>query len=96
MLDTDRNLILSVHILTVEGREIRAAIDYGTFGDFELPKHIELQFEASSADSNEVKEFIPFTQKEKRVAGKVEITYSNYKVNLGFSDDIFKETQPHQ
>ena len=93
-IDIDRNLILRIDTLAVEGREIKAAIDYGKFGDFELPTHIELQLEIPPTEPNRMKEFVPFAQRTKRVTGKVEITYSNYKVNSGLSDEIFKEIEP--
>jgi len=92
-IDTDRNLILRIETLTVEGREMRAAINYGRFGDFELPNHIGIQLEAPPAEADKGKEFVPFAHKTQQVAGKVDITYSNYKVNLGLSDEIFKETE---
>ena len=95
-VDMDRNLILRIDTLTVEGREIRAAIDYGKFGDFDLPIHIELQLEVPPTEPDRMKEFMPFAQGTKRVTGKVDITYSNYKVNSGLSDEIFKETEPHK
>ncbi len=91
-IDTDRNLIMKIDTLTVDGREIRATIDYGKFGDFELPTHIVLQFDAPPAETNETKEPIPFAQRGKQVTGKIEIAYSNYKVNSGLSDEIFEET----
>jgi outer membrane lipoprotein-sorting protein len=40
----------------------------------------------------EIKDFGPSAQPAKRVTGRVDITYSNYKVNVGLSDQIFKET----
>jgi len=94
-LDIDRTLILRIDTLAEEGREIKAAIDYGKFGDFELPTHIELQFEVSPTETDRMKELVPFAHRTQRVAGKVEITYSNYKVNSGLSDEIFKETESH-
>jgi hypothetical protein len=92
-IDTDRSLILRIDTLTVEGREIRAAINYGRFGDFDLPAHIGLQLEAPPAEADKGKEFVPFAHKTQRVAGRVDITYSNYKVNSGLSDEIFKEAE---
>jgi len=90
-IDTDRSLILRVDTLTAEGGEIRTAIDYGRFGDYELPTHIGLQLEAPPAEADKMKELVPFAHRTQRVAGKVDITYSNYRVNLGLSDEIFKE-----
>jgi hypothetical protein len=40
-----------------------------------------------------MKEFGSFGQRSKRITGKVEIAYSNYKVNSGLSDEMFKETE---
>jgi outer membrane lipoprotein-sorting protein len=41
----------------------------------------------------EIKDFGPSSQPAKRVTGRVDITYSNYKVNSGLSDEIFKERE---
>jgi hypothetical protein len=95
-IEIDRNLIIRIDTLAADGREIRAAIDYGKFGDFELPTYIELQLDVPPAETNETKEPLPFAQRGKRVTGKIEIAYSNYKVNSGLSDDIFMEIEPHQ
>ena len=92
-IDADRGLILRIDTLTVEGREIQASINYGRFGDFELPSHIGIQLEAPPAEADKMKEVMPFAHRTPQVAGKVDITYSNYKVNLGLSDEIFKETE---
>jgi len=92
-LDIDRTLILRIDTLAGEGREIKAAIDYGKFGDFELPTHIEIQLEVPPTEPDRMKEFVPFAQRAKRVTGKVDITYSNYKVNSGLSDEIFIGTE---
>jgi outer membrane lipoprotein-sorting protein len=43
-----------------------------------------------------MREFTQFGQRAKRITGKVEITYSNYKVNSGISDEIFKEKDSGQ
>jgi outer membrane lipoprotein-sorting protein len=92
-IDIDRNLILRINTLNAVGREITATVDYGKFEDFELPTHIELQFNLPQAEANETREFNPFGPKTKQVTGKVEITYSNYQVNSELSDEIFLETQ---
>jgi len=95
-LDTDRNLIREIKTLLSEGREIKAAIEYGMFNGFELPIHIDLQLDIPSDEPSGMKEFTQFGQKGKRITGKVEITYSNYKVNLGLKDEIFKENESHK
>jgi outer membrane lipoprotein-sorting protein len=46
-----------------------------------------------SDEPSGMKEFTQFGQKPKRITGKVEITYSNYRINVGLSDEIFKETE---
>jgi outer membrane lipoprotein-sorting protein len=92
-LDTDRNLIREINTSPSEGRAVRAVIDYGKFADFELPVHIELHLDIPSVEPNGMKEFGSFSQRPKRITGKVEIAYSNYKVNSGLSDEMFKETE---
>jgi outer membrane lipoprotein-sorting protein len=96
IIDTERGLILEMDTVTIEGREIKATIDYGKFGAYDLPTHIALQLEVPPAESNESKELIPFVQKGKRVSGKIDIIYSNYAVNSGLSDEIFIRTEPYQ
>lgn len=94
-IDTDRNLIREIKISPSEGREIRAAIEYGMFDGFELPTHIDLQLDIPSEEPSGMKEFTQFGQRTKSITGKIQITYSNYRVNLGLSDEIFKDTESH-
>jgi outer membrane lipoprotein-sorting protein len=95
-IDTERNLIREIKISPSEGREIKAVVEYGMFNHFELPTHIDLQLDIPSDEPSGMKEFTQFGQKTKRITGKVEITYSNYKVNVGLTDEIFKDTEPHR
>jgi len=88
-VDVERNLIREIKILPSEGREITAVIEYGFFDGFDLPVHINLQLNIPPSEPGG-KEF-QFGQGGKRMSGKVEITYSNYKVNSGLSDEIFTE-----
>jgi len=92
-LDTDRNLVREINTSPSEGRTLRAVIEYAKFADFELPVHIELHLDMPSVEPNGMKEFGSFSQRSKRITGKVEIAYSNYKVNSGLSDEMFKETE---
>jgi outer membrane lipoprotein-sorting protein len=92
-LDTDRNLIREINTSPSEGRAARAVIEYGKFADFELPVRIELHLDIPSVEPNGMKEFGSFGQRSKRITGKVEIAYSNYKVNSGLNDEMFKETE---
>ena len=92
-VDTDRNLIREMNVSSFEGREVKALIEYGHFSDFDLPTRIELHLDVPFSESREMRDFGQSAQPAKRVTGRVEITYSNYKVNVGLSDDIFKETE---
>jgi len=89
-IDVERNVIREIKILPSEGREIIAVIDYGFFDGFDLPVRINLQLDIPPSEPGGTKEF-PFGQAGTRISGRVEITYSNYKVNSGLSDEIFKE-----
>ncbi len=91
-IDLDRNLIKEIKVSPTEGREVIATIDYGSFNGFDLPVHISLQLDIPPSEAGGTKEF-PFGKGGKRISGKVEITYSNYKVNSGLSDEIFAEKE---
>jgi hypothetical protein len=92
-LDTDRSLVKEIKTITSEGREIKAAIEYGMFDGFELPIRIDLELDIPGGESSGMREFTQFGQRAKRISGKVQITYSNYKVNSGLSDEMFKEKE---
>jgi hypothetical protein len=92
-VDTDHNLIREMNASLFEGREVKTVMTYGKFNDFELPTHIELQLDIPFNESLEIKDFGQPTQRTKQVTGKVEITYTNYRVNSGLRDEIFKETE---
>jgi len=91
-IDTDRTVIREMSTSTVEGKEVKAKVEYGRLSDFDLPIRIELRLDFSFNESIEVKDFGQSPQPAKRVTGRVDITYSNYKVNTGLSDQIFNET----
>ena len=93
-VDTDRSLIREIKVSPSAGREVKATMDYGRFGDFELPTHIDLQLDIPSGEPTGMKEFTQFGQKSKRITGRVEITYSNYRINVGLSDEIFGKNGP--
>lgn len=95
-IDTDHNLIKEIKISPSEGREIRAAIEYEMFNGFELPIRIDLQLDIPTDEPSGMREFSQFGQRPKRMTGKVEISYSNYKVNSGLTDEIFQEKGSHQ
>jgi outer membrane lipoprotein-sorting protein len=89
-IDLDRNLIREMGVTQFDGREIKAIIEYGQFDGFELPDHIRLKLDIPSFETEGPKEFDQLIQKPKRVTGTIEISYSNYKVNSGLDDGIFK------
>jgi len=91
-VDTDRSLIREMNVSSFDGREVKALIEYGHFSDFDLPTRIELHINVQFSESMEIKDFGPSAQTAKRVTGRVDITYSNYKVNSGLSDEMFNET----
>ena len=91
-VDTDRNLIREMNISSFEGREVKALIEYGHFSDIDLPTRIELHLDVPFSESREIRDFGQSAQPAKRITGRAEITYSNYKVNIGLSDKIFNET----
>lgn len=90
VIDRDENLIREVHLSQVGGRETRAEIEYMKYDSFDLPKRIVLNLDIPSVEPNESIGFGPPEQKPKRITGRIEITYSNYKINTGLKDDLFK------
>jgi hypothetical protein len=90
LIDRKENLVREIHTSQFDGRETKAAIEYGRYGPFELPKHILLVLDIPSAEPVEKRGFGPFEQKSERITGTIEITYANYKVNTGLKDEIFK------
>jgi outer membrane lipoprotein-sorting protein len=90
-VDTDHTLIREMNTSSFDGREVRALIEHGRFSDFDLPTRIELHLDVQFDESRDLRDFGPSTQPAKRVTGTVEITYSNYRINTGLSDQIFNE-----
>ena len=95
-IDTEQNQVREVDVAQSGGREIKAELAYGTFGRFELPTRIKLLLDFPEVEPEMVKGFDMSPQGTKRVTGRIEITYSNYKVNSGLGDEIFKETEPQK
>ena len=93
-VDTDRNLIREMNVSSFEGKEVKALMKYSQFSDFDLPTRIELHLDVPFYESMEIRDFGQSAQPARRVTGRVEITYSNYRVNVGLSDEIFDETTP--
>jgi hypothetical protein len=90
LIDRKDNLVKGIQTSQFDGRETQAKIEYGRYGSFELPRYILLTLDLPSVELNEKRGFGPFEQKSERITGTIEITYTNYKVNTGLKDDIFK------
>lgn len=93
-IDTEQNLIKEIDTSPFGGRKIKATIEYGRFGDFDLPTRIRLQLDISSIEMDGARFFDPSVQRAKRIRGSVEVVYSNYRVNRGLSEEIFQEKEP--
>lgn len=92
-IDTERNLIRDMNISQPGGKVIKASINYASFDRFELPTRVELQIDIPPVEPNGMREFDQFAPRGRRITGRVEISYSNYRVNSGLSNEIFKETE---
>ena len=95
-IDTAQNQVREVDVAQPGGGEIKAELAYGIFGRFDLPTRINLMLDFPEIEPEMVKGFDTSPQGAKRVTGRIEITYSNYKVNSGLSDEIFKEIEPQK
>lgn len=89
ILDIESHQIREFHTSSDE-REVKGVIDYGKFKEFDLPTRIELHLDLPFKESFEMREFGRPAAAPQRVTGKVEISYSNYRVNSGLRDDIFE------
>jgi hypothetical protein len=92
-IDTERNQVREVDVAQSGDREIKAEIVYGSFGHFELPTRINLLLDFPAVEPEMVKGFDTSPQGPKRVKGRIEMTYSNYRVNSGLKDGFFNETE---
>jgi hypothetical protein len=91
ILDIESHQIREFHTSSEE-REVKGVIDYGKFKEFDLPTRIELHLDLPFKEPFEMREFGQPAAAPQRVTGKVEISYSNYRVNSGLRDEFFKES----
>ena len=91
-VDVEQNRVREVRVARSGGGEIKAEILYGSFDRFELPTRIHLLLDFPAVVP-EIKGFQPPSEGTKRVTGRIEMTYSNYKTNSGLTDEIFRETE---
>jgi hypothetical protein len=89
-IDTERNLIREIDTSPFGGREIKASVEYGRFDHFDLPTRVSLQLDM---ETDGTRFFDPSLQRAKRIRGKIEIVYSNYRVNTGLGEEIFQEKE---
>ncbi len=83
-------LIVEIATAPYPGREASAKITYGIFDGFQMPVKIDVNLDVSKI-SGEGTEFGHGRGRAPELKGKVEVYYSNYKINTGLSDDIFKK-----
>jgi len=89
ILDIENHQIREFHT-SFDEREVKGVIDYGTFKEFDLPSRVDLHLDLPFKESFEMREFGQPAPAPRRVTGKVEISYSNYRVNSGLRDDLFE------
>ena len=95
-IDTAKLLLQEMLLTQTGGKEVTAVFTYGTFGGFELPTFIRLILNLPAAEPGIAQGFgatVPDTEEPKRVTGEITISYANYKVNTGLSDELFKGTK---
>ena len=88
ILDIESHQIREFHTSSEE-KEVKGVIEYGKFKEFDLPTRIELHLDLPFKESFEMREFGQPAAVPQRVTGKVEISYSNYRVNSGLRDEMF-------
>lgn len=85
-------LIKEIAAAPSPGRQATAKISYGTYDGFQLPAEIDVNLDVGKTN-------LPsggFGNERRRmggVKGKVEVYYSNYKINSGLSDSLFKNEE---
>ncbi len=95
-IDQAKNVIRKIESTTKTNGTFTIILSYNSSNKFPLPDSMTFQFDMSRVDlvPNEFNDRIEKKNNKKTLAGlvgKVYITYSNYIVNKGISDSIFKE-----
>jgi len=90
-IDVERSLVEEVKMSQSDERIITATLRYGTFDRLDLPIQVVLHFDMPNTESEGMRQFDQFVKGPKRVTGRIELTYSNYRVNSGLKDEIFGE-----
>jgi hypothetical protein len=97
-IDEKKMLVLKSKTTTKENGTYELTLKYGTYANYGLPEKVEFTFNTKdfklpkgvTIDYDNGSEPKTEADKTKNKKGKVEITYSSYKVNKGVSDDVFK------
>ncbi len=91
-VDAERWSISRLEAFPAEGRKIEVLIEHTTIeGKFTLPLKISAKFDfEQNPDSLAEKIYSPQRVPRK---GSVELTYSDYQVNTGLSDEIFEKKE---
>jgi outer membrane lipoprotein-sorting protein len=95
-VDIGKLLVLEEMLTQTGGKEVKAEITYGSFATFELPTFIRLILNLPATEPGIAQGFgglPPDTEEPKRIQGEITIAYSNYKVNTGMGDEIFKNNK---
>jgi hypothetical protein len=97
-IDTQRNIILKSQLTTKSNGTILSEYTYGKYADYGLPDNAVFTVDvkkfkipkAVAADLNKtVQEKDPKEKEHKK--GKIYLTVSNYIINKGVSDEVFKK-----
>ncbi len=96
-VDEAKLLIIKASTTTKENGSFEIEMSYGKYVDFALPDKVNFSFNTKDykmpkgvALEFEDEEKYTETEKIKRKKGRVQITYSNYTINQGIADTIFK------
>jgi hypothetical protein len=91
-IDKREWLIKEISSMLPRGSEADAKISYGIFDNFQLPTKIEVDFDVAKTNSLQSR-FGDDRRFQNGMKGRVEIYYSNYKINSGLNDSIFVKTE---
>ena len=93
-IDIGKLLLREMILSQAGGKVIKAEITYGTFSSFELPTVIRLLLDLPAAEPGIAEGFSglpPDAGEPQRITGEIAISYSNYQVNTGLGDELFKK-----
>ena len=98
-VDPERWAPDSLRIPSLDGRVMAAGIRNQQVGDRWLPAEVTVTFGTASGDSsvvNVLEEVAPGRRQPPARGGSATIRYSDYRINTGLSDDLFKNETEQQ